>query len=140
MTYEEKKAWLWRYRTAKRFEVLRLDELAALEAQARHMTPRYSAAAGGGSDGQALPRAVERIDAAYQAAQAQAQVCDSIRGQIMEVLARLDNEVDFMILFRRYILLEGWDQIADHVRMTKRWVYTRHRNAVDRLEISTEKH
>ena len=27
MTYEEKKAWLWRYRSAKRFERLRLDEL-----------------------------------------------------------------------------------------------------------------
>ena len=47
-----------------------------------------------------------------------------------------------MILFRRYVLLEDWDGIADHIRMTKRWVYTRHRNAVDRLDvkISTEKH
>ena len=32
LTYEEKKAWLWRYRSAKRFELLRLDELATLEA------------------------------------------------------------------------------------------------------------
>ena len=31
MTYEEKKAWLWRYRTAKRFELLKLDELATLQ-------------------------------------------------------------------------------------------------------------
>ena len=31
MTYEEKKAWLWRYRTAERFELLKLDELATLQ-------------------------------------------------------------------------------------------------------------
>ena len=28
MTYEEKKAWLWRYRSAKRFARMRLDELS----------------------------------------------------------------------------------------------------------------
>ena len=55
MTYEEKKAWLWRYRSAKRFERLRLDELATLEAEAMHTTQRYSATPGGGGDGQALP-------------------------------------------------------------------------------------
>ena len=70
MTYEEKKAWLWRYRSAKRFERLRLDELATLEAEAMHTTQRYSAMPGGGGDGQALPRAVERIEEARQAAEA----------------------------------------------------------------------
>ena len=38
MTYEEKKAWLWRYRSAKRFELLRLDELATLEMK-QNVTP-----------------------------------------------------------------------------------------------------
>ena len=38
MTYEEKKAWLWRYRTAKRFELLKLDELATLQTDATHTT------------------------------------------------------------------------------------------------------
>ncbi len=51
-------------RSAKRFERLRLDELATLEAEAVHTTQRYSAAPGGGGDGQALPRAVERIEEA----------------------------------------------------------------------------
>ena len=71
MTYEEKKAWLWRYRAAKRFELLRLDELATLETDAMHTTQRYSALPGGGGDGQTLPRAVERIEEARQAAEAQ---------------------------------------------------------------------
>lgn len=107
MTYEEKKAWLWRYRSAKRFERLRLDELATLEAEAMHTTQRYSAMPGGGGDGQALPRAVERIEEARQAAEAQSTVCDAIRAELMDVFSQLDNEVDFMILFRRYVLLGG---------------------------------
>lgn len=142
MTYEEKKAWLWRYRSAKRFEQLRLDELATLEAEAMHMTQRFSALPGGSGDGQALPRSVERIDEARREAAAQSAVCDAIRAEIMEVFSQLDDEVDFMILFRRYILLEGWDKIAVHVRLAKRWTFTRHRAAIEKLEIkdSTEQH
>ena len=142
MTYEEKKAWLWRYRSAKRFEQLRLDELATLEAEAMHMTQRFSALPGGSGDGQALPRSVERIAEARRDADAPSAVCDAIRAEIMEVFSQLDDEVDFMILFRRYILLEGWDKIAVHVRLAKRWAFTRHRAAIEKLEIkdSTEPH
>lgn len=142
MTYEEKKAWLWRYRTAKRFELLKLDELATLQTDATHTTQRISPVPGGSGDGQALPRSVERIDEARRAAEAQSAVCDTIRAEIMEVFSQLDNEVDFMILFRRYILLEDWQSIAKNTRLTSRWMYSRHRAAVERLAIkdSTEKH
>lgn len=51
MTYEEKKAWLWRYRTAKRFELLRLDDLATLQTDATHTTQRFSPVPGGSGDG-----------------------------------------------------------------------------------------
>ena len=70
MTYEEKKACLWRYRTAKRFELLKLDELAMLQTDATHTTQRFSPVPGGSGDGQALPRSVERIDEARRAAEA----------------------------------------------------------------------
>lgn len=137
MTYEEKKAWLWRYRTAKRFEQLRLDELATLEAEAMHTTQRYSATPGGGGDGQALPRAVERIEEARQAAEAQSTVCDAIRAEIMDVFSQLDNEVDFMILFRRYVLLEDWDKIAVYVRLSRSQMFQHHSAAVRQLDIKS---
>ena len=120
MTYEEKKAWLWRYRSAKRFELLRLDEVATLEAEARRTTQRYSALPGGSGDGQTLPRCVERIDA--------------IRAEIMAAFRQLGNEVDFMILFRRYILLEDWGEIAYHVRLSRSQVFQHHSAAVKRLD------
>ncbi len=137
MTYEEKKAWLWRYRTAKRFEQLRLDELATLEAEAMHTTQRYSATPGGGGDGQALPRAVERIEEARQAAEAQSTVCDAIRAELMDVFSQLDNEVDFMILFRRYVLLEDWDKIAVYVRLSRSQMFQHHSAAVRQLDIKS---
>ena len=137
MTYEEKKAWLWRYRSAKRFELLRLDELATLEAEACHTTQRYSATPGGGGDGQALPRAVERIEEARQAAEAQSTVCDAIRAELMDVFSQLDDEVDFMILFRRYVLLEGWDKIAVYVRLSRSQMFQHHSAAVRQLDIKS---
>lgn len=137
MTYEEKKAWLWRYRSAKRFEQLLLDELATLEAEAMHTTQRYSATPGGGGDGQALPRAVERIEEARQAAEAQSTVCDAIRAELMDVFSQLDNEVDFMILFRRYVLLEDWDKIAVYVRLSRSQMFQHHSAAVRQLDIKS---
>lgn len=137
MTYEEKKAWLWRYRSAKRFERLRLDELATLEAEAMHTTQRYSATPGGGGDGQALPRAVERIEEARQAAEAQSTVCDAIRAELMDVFSQLDNEVDSMILFRRYVLLEDWDKIAVYVRLSRSQMFQHHSAAVRQLDIKS---
>ena len=137
MTYEEKKAWLWRYRSAKRFERLRLDELATLEAEAMHTTQRYSPTPGGGGDGQTLPRSVERIDEARQEAAAQSAVCDAIRAEIMEVFRQLDDEVDFMILFRRYILLEDWPDIAVIVRISRSQMFQRHSAAIKRLDIKS---
>ena len=137
MTYEEKKAWLWRYRSAKRFERLRLDELATLEAEAMHTTQRYSAMPGGGGDGQTLPRSVERIDEARREAEAQSAVCDAIRAEIMEVFSQLDDEVDFMILFRRYILLEDWDKIAVYVRLSRSQMFQHHSAAVRQLDIKS---
>lgn len=137
MTYEEKKAWLWRYRSAKRFERLRLDELATLEDEAMHTTQRYSAMPGGGGDGQTLPRAVERIEEARQAAEAQSTVCDAIRAELMDVFSQLDNEVDFMILFRRYVLLEDWDKIAVYVRLSRSQMFQHHSAAVRQLDIKS---
>lgn len=137
MTYEEKKAWLWRYRSAKRFERLRLDELATLEAEACHTTQRYSPTPGGGGDGQTLPRSVERIDEARREAAAQSAVCDAIRAEIMDVFSQLDDEVDFMILFRRYILLEDWPDIAVIVRISRSQMFQRHSAAIKRLDIKS---
>ena len=136
MTYEEKKAWLWRYRTAKRFELLKLDELATLQTDATHTTQRFSPVPGGSGDGQALPRSVV-LSGIFTLADTDTHMCDTIRAEIMEVFSQLDDEVDFMILFRRYILLEDWPDIAVIVRISRSQMFQRHSAAIKRLEIKS---
>ena len=134
MTYEEKKTWLWRYRSAKRFERLRLDELDTLEAEAIHTTQRYSAMPGGGGDGQALPRAVERIEEARQAYKAQCEESARIREEITFALQQLDDETEFNILYRRYLCGDKWERIADRLHLTVSWVFRLHKKAVQHLD------
>mgnify|MGYP000901666547 FL=1 len=134
MTYEEKKVWLWRYRSAKRFERLRLDELATLEAEAMHTTQRYSAMPGGGGDGQTLPRAVERIEEARQAYKAQCEESARIREEITFALQQLDDETEFNILYRRYLCGDKWERIADRLHLTVSWVFRLHKKAVQHLD------
>ena len=80
---------------------------------------------------------MERIDEARRAAEAQSAVCDAIRAEIMEVFRQLDDEVDFMILFRRYILLEDWPDIAVSVHISRSQMFQRHSAAIKRLEIKS---
>lgn len=79
MTYEEKKEWLRRYRKAARMERMKLDEVEQYRTAAEHVTQVLSGMPGGAGDGQALPRAVERIMDAVQEANAQVMECQQIR-------------------------------------------------------------
>lgn len=60
MTYEEKLAFLRRYREAVRQEDTILQEIEELRTQAARVTQALTGMPGSG-DGQALPRAVEQI-------------------------------------------------------------------------------
>ena len=91
MTYEEKKAWLWRYRDAcKKAGYLRgaLDEA---QHDTGRTTQQLSGMPAGGGDGQALPRSVERIEDAQAALDDQLHLCDLLK---CELLAKLLPELD----------------------------------------------
>ena len=62
MEYTEKVAWLRRYRESLRQEQLLGEEIGQLESQARRVTRAISGMPGGGGDGQAIPRALERLE------------------------------------------------------------------------------
>ena len=50
------------------------------------------------------------------------------------VYRQLDNEEDIMILFRRYILMEGWSELAYQDRHSRSQVFQHHSDAVKRLD------
>lgn len=134
MTYEEKKAWLSRYQSAKRLEQLRLDELVTLKSEASSTTQRLSAVPGGGGDGRALPRAVERIEEARASYEAQCEESERFRKEIIFALQQLDDELDFTILYRRYICGHKWELIANRLSLDVSWVLRRHKKAVQLLD------
>lgn len=54
MTYEEKKAWLWRYRDAQKLLEQLCNRLEEARTAARHTTQNFSLTPSGSGDGQSL--------------------------------------------------------------------------------------
>lgn len=135
MTYEEKKAWLWRYRRARKKELYLTRELKEAELDYGRMTRTLSSVPGGGGDGQALPRAVERVEKARQALEAQLLLCDDLHAEIMATLFCLGDPDDYEMLNLRYLHFKTWESIAAEMKLCLRQVYRRHRHAVDELEL-----
>lgn len=137
MTYEEKVRWLWRYRDALKLEVELRQELEAQRARACKTTAALTGMPGGGSDGQALPRAVESIVAAQQELQAQINLCGATRREVVAALDQVTDTRDHEILRRRYLLGQRWEKIAVEMNIELRWVYRRHRRAVSGLTMES---
>lgn len=135
MTYEEKKEWLRRYRKAARLERMKLDEVEQYSAAAKRVTQVLSGMPGGAGDGQALPRAVERIMDAMQEANAQVVECQQIRKEVMDAMAQTVDIQDYGILYMRYIDGLKWERIAVKIGMDVSRVYRRHKAAVKALDI-----
>lgn len=137
MTYYEKIAFLRRYQDAQRTMRRLLEELQQLQAEATSVSQALSGMPSGGGDGQAIPRAVERIaDAesrlvsAYGAALAE---CSRVKDAIDTVPDPLRRD----ILTSRYILGQRWERIAADIDRDLRWVMRLHRRAVDELTIES---
>lgn len=135
MTYEEKKQWLRRYRKAAKLERIKLDEVDQYREDAEHVTQVLSPVPGGAGDGQALPRAVERIMEAMQEANAQVMECQRIRKEITDALNQTVDVLDYEILLLRYINGMKWEQISTKMGMEISGVYKRHKRAVKALDI-----
>lgn len=135
MTYEEKKEWLQRYKAARQLFGFRLQQLETAKTDAGRTTQNISPVPGGHSDGQALPRAVERIQEAEQRAAAQARVCDEICEEITAALDALDNLYDRDILYRKYINFQSWNTIQRDTDLSKSAVLAHHRQAIESLQV-----
>lgn len=135
MEYSEKVAWLRRYRESLRREQLLTEEIGQLEAQARRVTRAISGMPGGGGDGQAIPRAVERLEEARQKLAAQLEQGQARRAEIEAAIQRETHPLRRDILTRRYILGQRWEKIAADHHLVVRQVFRLHHQAVDGLDL-----
>ena len=133
MTYQEKLAFLRRYREAVQQEDTILQEIEALRTQAARMTQALTGMPGSG-DGQALPRAVEQILEAQEKLQAQAARTAECRTQVAAVIYGVADPLQRDILTRRYILGQQWERIAADQGFTLRRVLQLHRSAVEGID------
>jgi hypothetical protein len=135
MTYEEKKAWLGRYREAEKKYNRLSERLAEAQTATRRITQNISAIPGGSGDGQSLARAVEREEEAERKAYAQRAVCDKLFAEIDPVLRQLDDNRNYSILRRYYLDLQTWERIADETNYSVRRIYAIRKSCVERLNI-----
>lgn len=129
--------WLYRYLDACRLERLYEEEVRALRADACRVTASLSGMPGGSGDGQALPRAVERIDAARARAEEQIAVCSAVRREVAAVLETIPAADDYELMRRRYLLGQTWREVGKAMGYCIRQVRRKHDKIVDGLKMST---
>ena len=133
----ERVQWLYRYLDACRLERLYEEEVRALRADACRVTASLSWMPGGSGDGQALPRAVERIDAARARAEEQIAVCSAVRREVAAVLETIPAADDCELMRRRYLLGQTWREVGKAMGYCIRQVRRKHDKIVDGLKMST---
>ena len=136
MTYEEKLVRLNRYRAACKKERKLKDDLAEAREAAQHTTQSLSAVPGGSGDGQSIARTIERVEALEQEVNAQHEHSVQIYREILDALyENVHDDMDYVILHKRYLENMKWDKIAEDTHFALRWVFTRHRNTVERMDL-----
>lgn len=133
MTDDEKKRWLWRYRGSLEKEKALRADLQEQETRAAKTTAALTGMPGAASDGQTLPRAVESIIAAQQELQAQINVCGAVRREVVAAIDQVQDERDHTILYRRYVLGQTYEQIAEKLDISVRYCIKLHVEAIKRL-------
>lgn len=136
MDYNEKIAFLRRCRDAQRTERRLIEELAQLRAEAASVSQALTGMPGGG-DGQAIPRAVERIMDAQQRLAAEAARCAAARAEVRAAIDTVADPLRRDILTRRYILGQRWERVAADLDRDLRWVLRLHHRAVEDLTIES---
>ena len=136
MTYPEKIAYLYRYRDAQRTMRRLLEELAQLRAEAASVSVALSGMPSGGGDGQAIPRAVERIADAESRLVSAYGTALAERSQVKDAIDTVPDPLRRDILTRRYILCQQWERIAADNNFTLRRVLQIHHKTVEAMEIA----
>lgn len=135
MTYEEKKAWLKRYRQALAEEAVLAAELEQLRAQAERVTPVLTGMPGGTTNNNQIPQAVERIVQVQEQLNEQMEQAALIRKEIAEMIEQIPARAR-EILHRRYILGQRWERISEEMYMDKRWLTRQHRIILENLDFT----
>lgn len=93
-----------------------------LRDNASRITPAYSLAPGGSGTGQRIENAMAKIVDAENIIQSEMEILMVALGEIRALIATVDDPVLRLILHKRYLCYQKWEQIAADLSYT--WVHT----------------
>lgn len=97
-------------------------ELQNLRDNAGRITPAYSLAPGGGGTGQRIENAMAKIVDAENIIQSEMEILMVALGEIRQLISLVDDPILRLILHKRYLCYQKWEQIAADLSYT--WVHT----------------
>lgn len=87
-------------------------ELQNLRDNASRITPAYSLAPGGGGAGQRIENAMAKIVDAENLIRSDIELLVITLGEIRQMIATIDDPVLRLVLHKRYLCYQKWEQIA----------------------------
>lgn len=135
MTYEEKKAWLWRYRDADKLFRQLTCRLEEARTAARRTTQNFSPTPSGSDDGQSLARAVEREDDLERQVAFQLSECSALFEEIDEALQQLPDHRDYTVMKKYYLDGLTWEQVARDMNYSLGMIFIIRRKALKQLQL-----
>lgn len=135
MTYEEKKAWLWRYRDADKLFRQLTCRLEEARTAARRTTQNFSPTPSGSGDGQSLARAIEREDNLERQVAFQLAECNALFEEIDEALQQLPDHRDYTVMKKYYLDVLTWEQIARDMNYSLGMIFIIRRKALEQLQL-----
>lgn len=90
----------------------------------------------GGNIGNRTENLIAKIDEKERKINSEIDRLTELKCDIAGEIYKIDNENYSEVLFRRYILLERWDKIADEMRYTIGYVFQLHGEALQRVKVS----
>lgn len=97
-------------------------ELQNLRDNASRITPAYSLAPGGSGTVQRIENAMAKIVDAENIIQSEMEILMVALGEIRQLISLVDDPVLRLILHKRYLCYQKWEQIAADLSYT--WVHT----------------
>lgn len=109
------------------------DQIRSLHELAERATVTLSDMPRGPGNINGLDNIITKIVTLEESIQADMDQLVDIRGDINAAIGSVDNDDYRLILEKRYILRESWDEIADELHMSRRSVLRAHGNALSKI-------
>lgn len=108
-------------------------ELQNLRDNASRITPQYSLAPGGGGNGQRIENAMAKIVDMGNILQSDIERLMVALGEIRQLVALVDDPVLKLVLHKRYLCYQKWEQIAADLNYSWQWLHKMHGRALNKI-------